>query len=635
MDKLINGIMKTHGAILCILVNIIPVFVFCQNPEADTTTAEYRMISAVKTGDSLTFDKLLKTNPSMIDIKEPIMEESLLHVAARFNQYGMVRKLLGKGLDVNAKNKLGSIPLHLACMTGSYPMVNDLLIRGSDYSVVNSRGKTPVAYVSYGKNPELFKLFLAKDRNILNTKSTDGTNLLFFAIYAGDTAGFSFLLKHGLNINSKDGHHFTPLFWAVRDNNSERITYLIKHGANVNSVAFEGNTPVLFAIEIGDITTVSVLVNAGADITIADSLGLTGLHKSAINGFINIASYLIKKGVPLDSKDKNGMTALHYAAIYGHSEIGRALILKGADPNIEDKQQHAPVWYSTYYGNRNMTELLLTSGAKKTDLKVRAYEKNLKPGDAVVHYLNHSGYAIETSGHLLVFDYFHYYAPPDNLSILNGRIDPGQLPAKKIIVFCSHEHGDHYDTTIWKWDSPKNNIQYVMGFKPEVKHPYVFIEPRQEKQIGDVHINAIKSSDAGVGFLVEADGIIIYHPGDHVNKSAGLDRDFKNEIDWLAGLKKSVDIAFFPVAGCGFPDLEVVKEGNFYVEETLKPAISFAMHADAGQCMGFSKEVCLKYPGVQTEYGKFPGDRFIYRKNNKNTSLNSNSAVNPVINESK
>ena len=124
--------MKTTSIILSVLINMISVFCFCQNPVVDTTTLEYQMISAVKNGDSLTFDKLLKTNPSLIDIKEPVMEESLLHLAARANQYGMVRILLGKGLDVNAKNKIGSNPLHLACFTGSVAMVNDLLVRGSD-----------------------------------------------------------------------------------------------------------------------------------------------------------------------------------------------------------------------------------------------------------------------------------------------------------------------------------------------------------------------------------------------------------------------------------------------------------------------------------------------------------------------
>jgi ankyrin repeat protein/L-ascorbate metabolism protein UlaG (beta-lactamase superfamily) len=624
--------MKTTSIILSVLINMISVFCFCQNPVEDTTTAEYRLIYAVKYGDSVTFDKLLKTNPSLIDIKEPVMQESLLHVAARYNQYAMVRKLLGKGLDVNTKNRLGSIPLHLACITGSYAMVNDLLIKGSDYSLVNKLGKAPVSYVSNGKNPEIFKLFLEKDKNILNTRSADGTNLLFYAIFAGDTAGLSYLLAHGLDANSTDAHQFTPLCCAVLYNNPDVIKSLIINGADVNYKANEGNTPFLFAIERDSLATVKLLLDAGAQINAADSGGLTALHKTTRKGNYRIASYLIDKGITIDSKDKNGMTALHYAAIYGRSEIGRALILKGADPNIADDQQHDPVYYSTYYGNIKMTQLLLKSGAKKPDLTVSALSANLKTGEAVVHYLNHSGYAIETSKHILVFDYFHYYAAPDNLSLLNGRINTGELKGKKIFVFSSHEHQDHYDTTIWKWNSRENNIQYVMGFKPDVKYPYVFIGPREEKTIEGVQINAIRSSDAGVGFLVEADGIVVYHPGDHVNKSPGIAEDFKNEIDYLAGLKKEVDIAFYPVAGCGFPDLEIVKAGNFYVAEKLNPGVSFSMHAGMEQCALFSKQVCQKFPGKQTNYATFPGDRFSYCKTAENTKINSSNNITPIIN---
>jgi ankyrin repeat protein len=620
--------MKTTSFILTMLINLISVMCFCQNPAVDTTTAEYQLIYAVKNGDSVTFDKLLTINPSLIDLKEPVMEESLLHVAARANQYGMVKKLLSKGLDVNAKNKLGSNPLHLACFTGSVAMVSDLLEKGSDYSLVNMRGKAPVAYVSYGKNPEVFKLFQAKDKNILNFKSTDGTNLLVYAIFAEDTAGYSYLLNQGLDVNSTDAHHITPLCWAVLYNNPGLIKTSVKYGADVNYLAERGNTPLLFAIERDSLTTVKLLVDLGANINATDSGGLTGLHKATKKGNYKIASYLIKKGITIDSKDKDGMTALHYAAIYGRSDIGMILIQNGASTTIVDNQQNDPVYYSTYYDNEKMTQLLLNSGAKKPDLKATALSQNLKTGEAVVHYLNHSGYAIETAKYILVFDYFHYYTPPDNLSILNGRINMDELKGKKMFVFSSHEHQDHYDTTIWSWNSPENKIQYVMGFKPEVKYPYVFIGPGEEKKIDDVRINTIRSSDAGVGFLVEADGIVVYHPGDHVNKSPGLAEDFKSEIDYLAGLKKEVDIAFFPVAGCGFPDLGIVKEGNFYVEEKLNPGISFSMHADMEQCAGFSKEVCQKFPGSQTNYAKFPGDRFNYIKTDKNTEIHSNNVVN-------
>ena len=46
-----NYSMKTTSIILSMLINMISVFCFCQNPAVDTTTAEYQLIYAVKYGD--------------------------------------------------------------------------------------------------------------------------------------------------------------------------------------------------------------------------------------------------------------------------------------------------------------------------------------------------------------------------------------------------------------------------------------------------------------------------------------------------------------------------------------------------------------------------------------------------------
>jgi hypothetical protein len=75
-----------------------------------------------------------------------------------------------------------------------------------------------------------------------------------------------------------------------------------------------------------------------------------------------------------------------------------------------------------------------------------------------------------------------------------------------------------------------------------------------------------------------------------------------------------------------------VKAGNFYVVEKLNPGINISMHAGMEQCAGFSKEVCLKFPGSQTNYSKFPGDRFGYIKTDGNTQIHSNNAVSPSTN---
>jgi len=609
--------MKTTRIFSFLLVLFFSVPGFSQSPASDSNTVEFKLLHDVKYGDLTAFDMILKAKPSLISLNEPVMEESLLHVAARYNQYEMVKILLAKGLDVNAKNKLGSIPLHLACITGSYPMVNDLLSKGSDIMVVNSRGKTPVEYVANGKNPELFKLFLAKDRNILQSRSADGKTLLFYSIFEGDTAGFSYLLAQKLDVNAGDVNGFTPLCMAVLYDRQDIISQLLRSGADVNHVVSGGNTPITLAVDRENLPAVRLLADGGAKISLADSAGQTALHKSIIAGNLEIAYYLVGKGISVDARDNYGMTALHYASIYGRSGLVKTLIGKGANPALTDNQLHDPIYYSVYYGNTSSEKILLASGAKKPDLQVNILTKDLKPGQAVIHYLNHSGYAIETSKYMLVFDYFHYLAPPDNPSLLNGRIDPAELKGKQIIVFTSHDHGDHYDTTIWKLDTPKGSVQYVMGFKPEGKHNYMLMEAGQSKVIKGVQVNTIKSTDAGVAFLVEADGIVVYHPGDHVNKTSEIAKDFKSEIDYLAGLKKKVDIAYLPVAGCGFPDLESVKTGNYYVVRTLKPEISFSMHAGMEQCAGFSKEACQKLPDSRVEFSKFPGDRFYYTKSDK------------------
>ena len=306
------------------------------------------------------------------------------------------------------------------------------------------------------------------------------------------------------------------------------------------------------------------------------------------------------------------MTALHYAAIYGYSAVGRILLGRGANPAEPDKLNHDPAWYSGWYGNSEMLALFAAKPGQpgKGKTVTKALSPGIKDGKAVVHFLNHSGYAIETSKHLLVFDYVPNNLSPDQPSLLNGKINPGELKDKKIMVFVSHEHSDHYDTVIWSWHSLNPGISYIMGFDPHVNYKYVLLEPRSDKTLQGVRIHTIRSTDSGAGFLVEAEGVVIYHPGDHVNKSDSLSPDYKNEIDFLAGLGKKVDIAFFPVNGCAFPDPEGVKLGNLYAIEKLKPVLCFAMHADTEQCRGFAETIMQKYTSIRADFGTFPGDRF-------------------------
>jgi ankyrin repeat protein len=613
--------------------------------ESDSTSRTIAL--AVETGDIATVKSLLLAKPSLIVTRVPGADDPLIVWAARKKQPAVVALLLESGADIQATNNLGSNTLHLAAFTGDYDLMELLLNSGVDPTLRNKRGKIPIDYVSFGKNPRVFELFLEKDKNCLQERTSDGATLMHMATSAADTAGLSFLLARGLDINARDNrgatvvHYamdcrelpvidylrrhgadldapenlgFTPLFHAVLLQSSEYTLYLTRYGANVNHATREGYTPLMLAARQDNIAMTELLLSKGADPLAVSKEGKSALHEAVMNGSLPVVNLLMANTKLLNIRDKEGMTPLHYAAAYGYTSIGIALIEKGADPAITDNKNHDPFYYCEWYGNLKLGQYLqqkMGTQPLKHD-PVSPVAGNLAGGEAVIHYLNHSGYAVETEKHLLIFDYFQPNPEPSKPSLLNGRINPQELKGKKIIVFASHEHGDHYDTTIWGWRKGNPDISYIMGFRPETGQRYEFIAPHEQKTINGVTINAIRSTDSGAGFLVETDGIVVYHPGDHVNKVKDLGPEFTEEIDYLVSLNKKVDIAFFPVSGCGFPDLEAVKRGNYYVIGKMKPALCFTMHGENKACAAMSGDISKTFDNQASAYGTFPGDRFYY-----------------------
>ena len=166
-------------------------------------------------------------------------------------------------------------------------------------------------------------------------------------------------------------------------------------------------------------------------------------------------------------------------------------------------------------------------------------------------YLQHSGFIVETQQHLLIFD---YYQDPTNstLPLLKG--------GKKIIVFCSHSHGDHFNTQIRVWKDLVStyylsaDILKAGGLAGVNLSQCVYLNPYEQREDSGLKVTTYGSTDAGVSFFVEVDGWHIFHAGDlnwwhwkgdtdENNRLAA--EGFHKEMEHLAGL--TFDVAFFPV----------------------------------------------------------------------------------------
>jgi L-ascorbate metabolism protein UlaG (beta-lactamase superfamily) len=163
-----------------------------------------------------------------------------------------------------------------------------------------------------------------------------------------------------------------------------------------------------------------------------------------------------------------------------------------------------------------------------------------------IKYLYHSGFSVETDTHFLIFDFYQGYV---------------NLPDKKTYVFVSHNHPDHYNPEIFEWQKKQPGIQYILSYDihgdpdiPPGKDNIAFISPYEEKQIDDIKVKTYNSTDEGVSFLVQCDGINIFHAGDLnwwywaddiPEEIKTAEKGFKEEIAKIKG--EHIDIAFFPV----------------------------------------------------------------------------------------
>ena len=197
--------------------------------------------------------------------------------------------------------------------------------------------------------------------------------------------------------------------------------------------------------------------------------------------------------------------------------------------------------------------------------------EHLKEKEAVVWYLGHSGWAIETQSRFLIFDYWEETEPTEPRALANGHIDPQEIKDKKVVVFISHGHRDHFDPRILEWKETVTDIKYIFGWKAEQGSDTIECDfEREEMDLAGLKIRTIVHDNDQIpesAFLVELDGLTIFHSGDHGNGPPPLKDGFIDNLDYIAKIAPAIDMIFIPTWG----------EESFVVEK-LRPKFTFPMH---------------------------------------------------------
>lgn len=126
-------------------------------------------------------------------------------------------------------------------------------------------------------------------------------------------------------------------------------------------------------------------------------------------------------------------------------------------------------------------------------------------------YIYHSGFAVETSQCVLLFD---CWRDPEHAA--DALLDT----EKPVYVFASHFHEDHFTNAIFTWRKRKNNLTYILS-KDILRHRRAAktdadVWMAKGSTWADAHVKvwAAGSNDSGVSWIVETDGKRIFHAGD-------------------------------------------------------------------------------------------------------------------------
>lgn len=309
-----------------------------------------QVFEAVRRGDVATLQRILRNQPEVVKAVEPEYGATLLHIAAQQGQIPVMRVLIERQADLNAKDMVGRTPLHYALMVGKRPAVQLLLEKGADIHIQAEEGMTCLHSATMSNDPVLVQLCVERGISV-DAKSLLGTPL-HLAAMSNASKSAAELIRCGASVHAvTQESKETPLHWAAASDSLEVAQLLLRHGARVDARSAQGWTPLHVACNYAKGTRVAeLLLQHGADPNATDDAGRTPLFNLAIK------SGQVDNTVPEELRDR---LQQHQQGLRSQAlALAQLLLSRGANPHLRDRSGVTSVDLASHSGFSEMVSLL-------------------------------------------------------------------------------------------------------------------------------------------------------------------------------------------------------------------------------------------------------------------------------------
>jgi ankyrin repeat protein len=289
---------------------------------------------------------IARLKPKRMSIQDNLVQvahNNLLLYAAGENDVDRAIALLSQGARIDyVDSKDGQTPLHKACSSGNSEIVKLIIQRCADVDARDFLGNTPLHVACSTRNEGAVKLLIEGGADV-NKMMNNGETALHVASNLGTVGILRLLLETDVEIDVKGNDGRTPLHKAAIGGSQDTAEMLLQFRAAADVVDHWGQTALHLCLSGKQVEVMEVLLRYGADVNLVDDDGNTVLHKACQFGRKDVVKLLLKYGADADMKGYEGMSALQLAKQRGLKEI---VDLLAQYSKLSDELEKQPLSYT-------------------------------------------------------------------------------------------------------------------------------------------------------------------------------------------------------------------------------------------------------------------------------------------------
>ena len=397
--------------------------------DTDTIQTRQRVMSTSNDGfiDTLNFliEKGLERDPTASVISEDdAYGDAPLHYAVYRNNVEAARILLNNGADINDVDNQKQAALHMAATNGSVDILALFIDHKAVLSLADNDGATALQLAVAEGHTKFVQLLLKAVekgeieyegatglegvKNALRQKDSENSNVLHYAVEAGDANLMRILLrktretgcKELINLHKSDGDtalhlaaeegslgvvqtlcrygakidtfnrlHETPVYVASKNNRSKIVAYILdRNKESMNKRDADGWSPLLIAASFGHIESTDVLLKHGVEISTSDKNDQNVVYIASLEGqnkyLEHILAHCQNPADLVNARDVYHNTALHIAAENGHLSCVNTLLRYKAKADSKNDEEQTPMHRAAQFGKKNVIAVLARKDLK-------------------------------------------------------------------------------------------------------------------------------------------------------------------------------------------------------------------------------------------------------------------------------